>query len=121
MVAPVAGLRPWRAALSFTLNLPNPLSAISSPPAAALAMAANTASTILRASALVRSWPLAIVSARSALFTEDVPSLRSSRVLLPNRAGQNSAGYGIAVNAQAPHRDGEQVVAGKEVSDRVDT
>ena len=45
MVCPVAGLRPSRAGLAFTLNLPKPLSAISSPLAAASAIAVNRPST----------------------------------------------------------------------------
>jgi hypothetical protein len=53
MASPVAGLRPSRAGVALILNLPKPLSEISSPLAAASAMAAMTASTSLRASGLV--------------------------------------------------------------------
>jgi hypothetical protein len=45
IVSPVDGLRPSRAARSFTLNLPKPESDTSSLPAAALATAAKTVST----------------------------------------------------------------------------
>lgn len=54
IVSPVAGLRPSRAGVLFTLNFSKPLSAISSPFAAASAMASNTESTIFFASTLIR-------------------------------------------------------------------
>ena len=54
IVAPVEGLRPSRSAVALTLNLPKPFKEISSPLAAASAIAAKTPSTSLRASALVR-------------------------------------------------------------------
>src|SRR3546814_4984373 len=73
MVSPVAGFRPSRAAVSLTLNLPKPLREISSPPAAAWAIAANTASTVLRASALLRPDSAASLSARSLLFMQKTP------------------------------------------------
>ncbi len=50
IVSPVAGLRPSRAALSLTLNLPKLLMETSSPLAAAVVIASNTSSTSLRAS-----------------------------------------------------------------------
>src|SRR3546814_11215158 len=75
MVSPVAGFRPSRAAVSLTLNLPKPLREISSPPAAAWAIAANTASTVLRPSALLRPDSAASLSARSLLFMQTIPAV----------------------------------------------
>jgi hypothetical protein len=54
IVSPVAGLRPSRAADVETLNLPKPLTATSSPLAAASAIAAKTASTAFLPSAFDR-------------------------------------------------------------------
>ncbi len=68
IASPVAGLRPSRAGLSFTLNLPNPLSDTSSPLAAAVTIAAIRSSTAFRASALVKPWLMTSFSASSALF-----------------------------------------------------
>src|SRR3546814_19288476 len=64
----VDGLRPSRAGAAFTLNLPKPLTETSSPLAAASAITAKTASTDLRASALLRSSDAATRSANSAWF-----------------------------------------------------
>lgn len=47
IVAPVDGLRPSRAGLSLSLNLPNPGRLVSAPLAAASAIALNTLSTIV--------------------------------------------------------------------------
>src|SRR6185369_7348041 len=70
MAAPVAGLRPSRAAVSLTLNLPKPFSDTSSPLVAASVIAAKAASTALRASALDRFAAEATASARSEVFMQ---------------------------------------------------
>ncbi|MNL83592.1 hypothetical protein D3C87_2112820 [compost metagenome] len=65
MVAPVDGLRPSRAGVSFTLNLPNPGMLVSAPEPAASEMCLNTLSTIAFACALLTACSAAILSAIS--------------------------------------------------------
>ncbi len=100
MPSPVAGLRPSRSALSLTLNLPKPLSDSSSPLAAALPIASNTASTILRASVFEGSYLWLGKEARYsdwAWYDRKATPVLSSATLYPLFVGMASIGQARAV------------------------
>lgn len=67
IVAPVEGLRPSRAGVSFTLNLPKPGMLVSAPERAASEISLNTLSTIALAYVFVRLCSAAILSAISVV------------------------------------------------------
>src|SRR5882724_11928220 len=68
MVAPVCGLRPLRAFLAETENVPKPISATRSPLRKDDVMLSTVVSMAVAACVLLMSQPAAILSMRSALF-----------------------------------------------------
>ena len=72
-VSPVLGLRPSRAALSDTANVPKPTSGTLSPLTKASVIAANVASIALVESALVNPVAVATASTNSTFFIYCIP------------------------------------------------